>query len=85
MNISINRLKSNFRTISLKSFSNICGYLLSKRLYGKFGQLSTVRDHMPDNHKLYVDQTPEAAIDWAESIGASTSDVIRYILDTYQT
>ena len=40
---------------------------------------------MPDNHKLYVDQTPEAAIDWAESIGASTSDVIRYILDTYQT
>lgn len=26
-----------------------------KRLYGKFGQLSTMRDHMPDNHKLFVD------------------------------
>ncbi len=52
-----------------------------KRLYGKYGQLSTVRDHMPDNHKLYVDQTPEAAIEWAENIGLSTLKVVRYILD----
>lgn len=56
-----------------------------KRLYGKYGQLSTVRDHMPDNHKLYVVQTPEIAIEWAKSIGASTLDVISYILDTYQS
>ncbi len=33
-----------------------------KRLYGKFGQLATIRDHMPDNHKLFVDQTPEAVL-----------------------
>jgi transposase len=56
-----------------------------KRLYGKFGQFSTTRDHMPDNHKLFVDQTPEAAIEWAESIGASTLSVIRFLLDTSQT
>lgn len=56
-----------------------------KRLYGKFGQLSTIRDHMPDNHKLFVDQTPEAAIEWAESIGSSTLNVIQYILDASQT
>ncbi|TDQ31889.1 IS21 family transposase [Aureibacillus halotolerans] len=56
-----------------------------KRLYGKFGQFSTVRDHMPDNHKLFVDQTPEAAVEWAESIGASTLSVIRYLLNTSQT
>ncbi len=56
-----------------------------KRLYGKFGQLSTVRDHMPDNHKLYVDQTRESAIEWAENIGPSTLTIIQYILDTYQT
>lgn len=56
-----------------------------KRLYGKYGQLSTIRDHMPDNHKLFVDQTPEAAIEWAESIGVSTLDVVQYILDTSQT
>jgi transposase len=55
-----------------------------KRLYGKFGQSSTIRDHMPDNHKLYVDQTPEAAMEWAESIGASTLNVIRSLLDTSQ-
>ncbi|GIN98428.1 hypothetical protein J6TS1_42980 [Siminovitchia terrae] len=34
-----------------------------KRLYGKFGQLSSIRDHMPDNHKLFVDQTLEAALE----------------------
>jgi len=56
-----------------------------KRLYGKFGQSSTIHDHMPDNHKLYVDQTPEAALEWAESIGASTLNVIRYLLDHSQT
>lgn len=55
-----------------------------KRLYGKFGQLATIRDHMPDNHKLFVDQTPEAAIEWAESIGPSTLDIVQYILNTAQ-
>lgn len=56
-----------------------------KRLYGKFGQLSSIHDHMPDNHKLFVDQTPEAAIEWAESMGSSTLNVVQYILDTSQT
>lgn len=56
-----------------------------KRLYGKFGQLSSIRDHMPDNHKLFVDQTPEAAFEWAESIGDSTLNVVQYILGTSQT
>lgn len=56
-----------------------------KRLYGKFGQLSTIRDHMPDHHKLFVDQTPEAAIAWAEGIGPSTLNVVQYILAASQT
>lgn len=55
-----------------------------KRLYGKFGQLATIRDHMPDNHKLFIDQTPEAAFEWAESIGKSTLSVIQYILSASQ-
>ncbi len=55
-----------------------------KRLYGKFGQLATIRDHMPDNHKLYIDQTPENAVDWAKSIGDSTERIVRFILDSYQ-
>uniref|UniRef100_UPI0026EA4595 IS21 family transposase n=1 Tax=Alkalibaculum bacchi TaxID=645887 RepID=UPI0026EA4595 len=69
----------------LEVFFNHMRIASHKRLYGKFGQLSTVRDHMPDNHKLYVDQTRESAIEWAENIGPSTSTVIQYILDTYQT
>src|SRR5699024_4605075 len=40
-------------------------------------------DHMPDNHKLFVDQTPEAAVEWAKSIGDSTLKVVQYILDTF--
>ncbi|NRD78543.1 IS21 family transposase [Bacillus sp. BRMEA1] len=56
-----------------------------KRLYGRFGQISTVREHMPDNHKLFLDQTPEVAIEWAESIGSSTLCVVQSLLDTYQS
>lgn len=56
-----------------------------RRLYGKFGQLSTLRDHMPDHHQLFVDQTPEAAQNWAEGIGSATSNLIRYMLDAYPT
>lgn len=56
-----------------------------KKFYGRFGQISTVRDHMPDNHKLFIDQTPEVAIEWAESIGASTLSVVHYLLDSYQS
>lgn len=40
---------------------------------------------MPDNHKLFVDQTPEVAVEWAESIGASTLSVVKYLLDSYQS
>lgn len=54
-----------------------------KRLYGKFGQIATFRDHMPDNHKLFIDQTPDIAIEWAESIGPSTLAIIHYLLDSY--
>ena len=56
-----------------------------KRLYGRFGQISTVREHMPDNHKLFVDQTLEVAIEWAESIGSSTLSTVKYLLDSYQS
>lgn len=54
-----------------------------KRLYGKFGQLSTVHEHMPDHHKLYVDQTPEIGLAWAEQVGPSTSRFVHYLLSAY--
>ena len=55
-----------------------------KRLYGKFGQFSTLRDHMPDNHKIYVDQTPENAKEWAQGIGENTAIVTEYLLQKSQ-
>jgi transposase len=56
-----------------------------KRLHGRFGQLATIHDHMPDNHKLYIDQTPDNAKEWAGSIGQNTMKVIDYLLGSAQT
>lgn len=53
-------------------------------LHGKYGQYSTVHDHMPDNHKLYVEQTPKEALDWAENIGEHTLAVVKFLLDSYE-
>lgn len=53
-----------------------------KRLYGRFGQISTVREHMQDNHKLFVDHTTEVAIEWAASIGSSTLSTVKYLLES---
>ena len=50
------------------------------RLYGKYGQQSTNRDHMPDEHKLYIDQTPANALSWAKGIGQATLQVVELLL-----
>lgn len=63
----------------IEIFFNHMRIALHKRLYGNFGQLSIIRDHMTNNHKLFVDQTPEAAFEWAERIDESTLNVIQYI------
>jgi hypothetical protein len=55
-----------------------------KRFYEKFGQFSTLRDHMPDNHKIYVDQTPENVKEWAKGIGKNTAIVTEYLLQKSQ-
>jgi transposase len=55
-----------------------------KRLYGQFGQYATVTDHMPDNHRMYVEHTPESSVEWAETVGSSTVKVVQHLLDRYQ-
>lgn len=52
-------------------------------LYGKFGQFATIKEHMPDNHRLYVEKTPEEAIKWASTIGSSILHVVTFILEQY--
>lgn len=52
-------------------------------LYGKYGQFSTLKEHMPQNHRLYLEQTPEEALKWAASIGDYTLAVVTFLLDKY--
>ena len=53
-------------------------------LYGKFGQFSTIKEHMPDNHRLYVEQTPEEAVKWATGIGPAAVQIVTFILESYE-
>src|SRR5690625_37698 len=53
-------------------------------LYGKFGQFATLKEHMPQNHRLYIEQTSEEALKWASSIGESTQTIVSLILDRYE-
>ena len=51
-----------------------------KRLKGDIGQYSTNTDHMPDNHRLYLEHNPEHNKKWAESVGPSMTQFVSYIL-----
>jgi transposase len=52
-----------------------------KRLKGEIGQYSTNTDHMPDNHRLYLDHNPENNRNWAETIGPSMTKFVSHILE----
>lgn len=61
--------------------SRICSH---KRLYGRRGQYSTVIDHMPANHQLYSEWDSARFLKWADSIGASTKEVVRKMFESYR-
>ncbi|MDP0529346.1 IS21 family transposase [Lacticaseibacillus paracasei] len=50
------------------------------RLTGSVGQFSTLPDHMPDGHRLFLTHTVESSRTWAESVGTSTQAVVEYLL-----
>ena len=54
------------------------------KLHGREGQYSTVVDHMPEDHKSYATWNSERFISWAESIGSSTTIVIKAILASHR-
>ena len=39
-----------------------------KRLTGRVGQYATLPEHMPDNHRLFLEHTPESSREWAGKI-----------------
>lgn len=61
--------------------NRICSH---PRLYGRFGQYSTVESHMPSNHQKYVSWNAERFIKWAEKIGENTTFIIRFFLNRYK-
>ncbi|MGL5649127.1 MAG: IS21 family transposase [Clostridium sp.] len=54
------------------------------RLYGHPGQYSTVNEHMPENHKKYIEWDSKRFISWAENIGPSTTIAVKGILSSYK-
>jgi transposase len=54
------------------------------RLYGRTGQYSTVDEHMPENHKKYVQWNSDRFISWAESVGPNTQVVVKAILSSHK-
>lgn len=51
-----------------------------KRLYGRFGQYSTVKEHMPPDHQKYLEWDGDRFRKWAETIGINTYKVVDGLL-----
>lgn len=60
--------------------TRVCSH---KRLYGREGQYSTVKEHMPDKHQKSLDWDDERLIHWGQTYGPATESVIRKILAHY--
>lgn len=55
-----------------------------KRLRGLPGQRTTLPDHMPDNHKRYLQWDAEGFIEWAENIGPNVLITMLSILGAHK-
>jgi transposase len=54
------------------------------RLYGKSGQYSTMEDHMPENHKKFIQWNANRFISWAQSVGSHTAASVQAILASHK-
>src|SRR5690606_17187065 len=55
-----------------------------KKLTGKLGQSITIPDHMPKEHKQFLEFNKEYVLDWATSAGESTLATVKSILASYK-
>lgn len=51
-----------------------------EKLEGDIGQRSTNIDHMPDNHRRYLNHTPKENLLWAKEIGPNLHAYVEHIL-----
>lgn len=61
--------------------NRICSHV---RLYGRPNQYSTNEEHMPPDHKKYVQWNGPRFVSWASKIGPNTTIVIKAILSSYK-
>jgi len=54
------------------------------RLHGKPGQYSTVEDHMPENHKKFIQWNANRFISWAQNVGSHTAASVQAILASHK-
>lgn len=54
----------------------LCSHI---RLTGKIRQYSTCNEHMPENHKAYVNMNHDNMIIWAQNIGENTTELVTRI------
>lgn len=55
------------------------------RLFGKEGQLSTVPEHMPEDHQNYINWNRDYYTQWAETVGKSTINTVEGLFASYKT
>ena len=44
------------------------------------GQYATLPEHMPDNHRLFLEHTPESSREWAGKIGSNMLEMVEFLL-----
>lgn len=52
------------------------------RIVGKENQFVTIPEHMPDNHRMYIEWDKEYILQWAHQVGESTHTVVNTIYDS---
>lgn len=49
------------------------------RIVGKENQFVTIPEHMPDNHRMYIEWDKEYILQWAHQVGENTHTVVNAI------
>ena len=68
----------------IEVFFKGCRICSHPRLHGYPGQYSIVDAHMPESHQKYGEWNGKRFIQWAESIGPETTEVVKGILSSYK-
>ena len=75
-----NKVDVRITETTLEIFYNHNRIASHRRLYGRPGQYSTVTEHMPEDHRKYIEWNGDRFRRWADSIGPNTNKTVAAIL-----